>query len=372
MNIHSLKGDNTPAQNQSAISAQKNFGRSFVRAMFLNRQAFDEAETIDQDFGRNTSLEAGYVSDNGKVSFWGGAHHSFKPDIEEKTGFYTYGFAYTDPSWEILVASATVQENYFVDMGFAQRIENFDALRDSTIRVGFNDNVAEFTYRIRPKEGKVTRHNFTLSNVYYTNPDWSFNELVNGLRYSVQFRNTSEFDIGYERNEVELLFPFSFVSEGEPLPTERYKFGNVSSSYSSDERKLINYGVGAQTGGFYNGNLSRANADINFRVQPWGNLGFGYQWNKLDFPQAFGDEIITAFLANLEIGFNRNLLWTTLFQFVGQNEFMGINSRLQWRFAPMSDMFLVFVDNYDVFNTGTQRDIQTNNRAVVLKVNYWY
>jgi hypothetical protein len=78
-------------------------------------------------------------------------------------------------------------------------------------------------------------------------------------------------------------------------------------------------------------------------------------------------------LSKLEIGFNRNLLWTTLFHYVDQNEFMGINSRLQWRFAPMSDVFLVFVDNYDVFNgTGTGREVQTSNRAVVLKVNYWY
>jgi len=325
------------------------------------------------DYGRNTSLEAVYISDDGKLSFWGAMHHSYKPEVTKKTGFYTYGVAYTDPSWEILVASATVQENYFVDMGFAQRIENYDALRDTTIRMGFNDNVASFTYRIRPKEGKITRHNISLSNVYYTNPDWSFNELNNELGYSVAFRNTAEFSIGYARNEVELLFPFSFVSDGEPLPTERYTFSNISASYSSDERKLITFGAGGQTGGFYNGNLSRADADINFRVQPWGNLGFGYQWNKLDFPDQYGNEIITALLAKLEIGFNRNLLWTTLFQFVDQNEFMGINSRLQWRFAPMSDVFLVFVDNYDVFNgMGSGRDVQTNNRAMILKMNYWY
>jgi len=373
MNIHSLKSDNTFAQNQSAVSVQKNFGRSYVKGLFLNRQAFDGSKNIEKDFGRNSSLEAVYNSDNGKVSFWGAMHHSYKPEVTKKTGFYTYGFAYRDPSWEILVASATVQENYFVDMGFAQRIENYDALRDTTIRMGFNDNVAEISYRIRPKEGKITRHTIGLSNVYYTNPDWSFNELVNELNYAVAFRNTAEFSIALERNEVELLFPFSFVSDGEPLPTERYSFSNISASYSSDERKLVNFGVGGQTGGFYNGNLSRADADINFRVQPWGNLGFGYQWNKLDFPDQYGNEIITALLAKLEIGFNRNLLWTTLFQFVDQNEFMGINSRLQWRFAPMSDAFLVFVDNYDVFNgMGTGRDVQTSNRAIILKLNYWY
>ena len=163
------------------------------------------------------------------------------------------------------------------------------------------------------------------------------------------------------------------MSEGDPLPAERYTFGNLSTSYSSDERKMVSFGLGGQVGEFYNGRLSQAKADINFRVQPWGNLGFGYQWNKLDFPDAYGNEIITALLGKLEIGFNRNLLWTTLFQYVDQNEFMGINSRLQWRFSPMSDVFLVYIDNYDVFNgLVNMRNIQTNNRAIILKVNYWY
>ena len=373
MNIHSLKSDNSSAQNQSAVSLQKNFGRSFVKGLFLNRQAFDGSETVDSDYGRNTSLEAAYISDDGKVSFWGSMHHSYKPEVTGKTGFYTYGIAYQDPSWEILVASATVQENYFADMGFVQRIENYDAVRDTSIRVGFNDNVVSINYRIRPKKGKINRHTIGLTNVYYTNADWSFNELLNEFNYGMAFRNTSELEVGFARNEVDLLFPFSFVSDGEPLPTERYRFNSFSASYSSDERKLVRFGVGGQTGGFYNGTLNQANTDINFRIQPWGNLGFGYQWNKLDFPDPYGNEIITALLGKLEIGFNRNLLWTTLFQYVDQNEFMGINSRLQWRFAPMSDVFLVFIDNYDVFNgINVGRDIQTNNRAVILKINYWY
>jgi len=372
MNIHSLKSDNSTAQNQSALSAQKNFGRSFVRGLFLNRQAFDGNETVNGDYGRNTSFDAGYVRDDGQVSAWVSINHSYKPDVSGKTGFYTYGVEYRDPSWELLLASATVQENYFADMGFVQRLQNYDAARDTSIRVGFNDNIARVGYRIRPKEGIVNRHELSLTSVYYTNSDWSFNELNNELRYGIAFRNTSEFELEFERNDVELLFPFSFVSEGEPIPAERYSFSNVSASFSSDERKFVNFGVGGQIGDFYNGTLKRAETELNFRVQPWGNLGFGYQWNKLDFPEPYGNEIITALLSKLEIGFNRNLLWTTLFQYVAQNEFLGINSRLQWRFSPMSDVFFVFVDNYDVFNGLSIGNLETNNRALILKVNYWY
>ncbi len=373
MNIHSLKSENSFAQNQSAFSVQRNFGRSYIRGLFLNRQSFDGSETVEQDYGRNASIDAAYQSDDGKVTAWGSIHSSYKPAVTDKTLFYTYGSEYRDPSWELLLATASIQENYFADMGFVQRTENYDAERDSVIRVGFNDNILRVARTFRPKEGAVTRYVLDFTNVYYTNPDWSFNELFNSLSFGIAFRNTSEFEFALERNEIDLLFPFSFVSEGTPLPSDRYINNSVAVAYSSDERKLINFGIGGQTGSFYNGNLSRVEADLNFRVQPWGNWGFGYQWNRLKFPDPYGNEIISAFLSKLEIGFNRNLLWTTLFQYVAQNEFMGINSRLQWRFSPMSDMFLVYVDNYDVFE-GLSRfsGIQTNNRALILKVNYWY
>ena len=373
MNIHSLSSDNTLAQNQSAFTVKKNFGRSYVSGLFLNRQSFDAMESVGGDYGRNASLDAGYNSNDGKLSAWASVHKSYKKDVSNKTGFYTYGATFNNPIWQITAASAIVEENYYADLGFVQRIENYDASRDTIIRLGYTDNIIAATYRIRPTEGKITRHNINVENVYYTNADWSFNELSSELSYSINFRNTSDIWVALNRNEIDLQFPFSFVSEGESLPVDRYNFNSVSASYSSDERKLISYEVGGRTGSFYNGNLSRANADINFRVQPWGNLSFGYQWNKLDFPEPYGNEIITAFLGEMEIGFNRNLLWTTLFQYVDQTNFVGINSRLQWRFSPMSDIFLVYIDNYDVFNgLANVNRIQSNNRALVLKVNYWY
>ena len=87
MNIHSLDSENAFGQNQSAVSIQKNFGRSYIRGLLLNRQAFDESERVGKDFGRNTSLDAGYVSNDGKISAWASMHHSYKAEVNGKTGF---------------------------------------------------------------------------------------------------------------------------------------------------------------------------------------------------------------------------------------------------------------------------------------------
>jgi len=344
MNIHQAASDVSAAQNQSALSVQQMFGRSYVRGYFLNRQAYEGWSQIRDNYGRNTGVEAGYVSNNGQLSVWGAAHQSYKPASAAGTGFYTGGLAYTNPNWEILVANGYVQENYTADLGFVARIENYDAERDTSIRVAFNENVANFTYRWRPKEGIFMRHNVSFFNTYWLNTDWSLNERLQQLQYAVALRSTAQFSINYSRQEINLLYPFRFVTDATPLPADNYHFGYLSADFSSDERKAISWSVGGRTGGFYNGSLTRANADINFRVQPWGNLSFGYQWNRLDFPDEYGQQTITALLSTLEIGFNKNLLWTTLFQYIDQEDYLGINSRLQWRFSPMSDVFVVYVE----------------------------
>lgn len=372
MNIHSRATPNSLAQNQSAISFKRQFGRSFVQGLFLNRQAFDDAEAIKDDYGRNISIEGFYQSDNGQVTLFGGAHGSMKEGYKDNTMVYNSGVNYTNANWTFDLDLVMFQENYFADLGFTARVNNYDAERDTTLRVGFNSETLYIEYKRRPRTGNIRRHQVDIRNETVVNPDWSFNESNTRLRYSAAFNNTAELQASLTYNDINLLFPFSFTGDT-PLPTDRYKTLTGNISFQSDERKAFSMDASARTGGFYNGRLTSFNINANYRIQPWGNFSLGYQWNNLNFPDPFGQSKITALISKIEIGFNKNLLWTTLFQYVAQSEFMGINSRLQWRFSPMSDIFLVYVDNYDVAGFSFDGEsIISNNRAVILKVNYWY
>lgn len=372
MNVHSRTTDASPGQNQSALAINKQIGRSFIQGLLLNRQAFDGTESISNDYGRNASVEGLYSSDNGQWNVWSGAHFSFKPDIEGDNSYYLAGFNYTNPNWQFLNDFNMVNRNYFTDLGYVIRRDNYDAERDTLIRTGYISNYSSLDYIIRPRDGKVQRHTFGVENLLVYNPDWTFNERYNRIRYFMTFRNTSEFQIRFNINELDLLYPFTFTGE-EPLPVGEYNSLDLNLVYNSDQRKNLSYELMAQTGGFYNGSLNQFRASVNYRVQPWGNFSVGYEWNDLKFPEQFGERRLTAIVSKVEIGFSRNLLWTTLFQFVDQSEFMGINSRLQWRFSPMSDIFLVYVDNYQVLdgrNVGLP--FSSDNRALFLKASYWY
>ena len=372
MNVHSLRSDNTAAQNQSAVSYQKRFGRSIIQGMILNRQGFDGAKSIREDYGRNTSLEAIYTSDNGQYVAAGSMHHSFKENISNERGFYTAYAGFTNPAWEMSMDNVYMQKDYYADMGFVARIENYDAERDTVVRLGYIQNATSINYKYRPIGGSIARHNFEFNNQFIFNTDRSFNERNTSLGYTMVFRSRAEVAMSVSSTELDLIFPFSFLSDGAPLPSQKYNFTFINARYRSDDRKALSFRAEGRSGSFYNGSLHQLVVNTNIRVTPWGNLGIGYQHNELSFPSEYGEGKISAVLGNMEIGFNTNILWTTLFQFQDQNEFMGINSRLQWRFAPMSDIFLVYIDNYDVFNGAIGRQVQTNNRALVCKVNYWY
>lgn len=66
------------------------------------------------------------------------------------------------------------------------------------------------------------------------------------------------------------------------------------------------------------------------------------------------------------MSFTRSLFFTTFFQYNTQTENFNINARMQWRFAPMSDLFIVLTDNYFT------ETMAVRNRSVVLKLNYWF
>jgi len=372
MNVQSLKTDNALAQNQTALSMKKQFGTSFVQGMFLNRQAMADGELVDGDYGRNVSLESAYFSSDGQVSAWVGSHRSFKQGFEENQGIYNLGFNFKNPSWEIFTDFFMVQENYFADMGFLGRIDNYDAVRDTVIRVGSNSSYTSVDYVIRPEESNVSRHRLGVENLLVFNPDWSFNERYDRIRYFLTLKSGEEFGVRFNLSELELLYPFSFTGET-ALPAGRYTFNDLNFEFQSDQRKAFSFSLSGTTGGFYNGTRNNFAIDAQYRIQPWGRFSLGYQWNDLSFPDPYGNAKITALLSKVEIGFSKNLLWTTLFQYVEQSDFMGINSRLQWRFSPMSDLFLVYLDNYDIVSTMMEsRAVRSNNRALVLKVNYWY
>ena len=84
------------------------------------------------------------------------------------------------------------------------------------------------------------------------------------------------------------------------------------------------------------------------------------------FTDPYGSENLYLINQRAEINFSNSIFWTTFIQYNTQINNFNINSRFQWRYQPMSDLFLLFTDNY--FNNPF---MEPKSRAIVFKLVYW-
>lgn len=358
------------SQNYAAFSVKQRVQkRSSLNAYFLNRQAFttdaeNKADPLSQ-YGRNAGVEYNFLSESGTWSAWNAWHFSFKPQTRGDNIFFSTGARYDARQFMIVQDFSQVGTNYYTDMGFMQRIENYDALLDTVIRLGYKHSYTEAEYRWFPEKGAINRHILNAENYVVLNPDNSFNEWNTALGYEMSFRNTSSINAQVNHNVVNLLFPISFT-DGVPLPVGYYRYSNAELSYVSDFRKALTVQFGLGFGGFYNGTNQSITAGLNFRKLPHVNIALNCTYNSLRFPDGYGSTNLLLVAPQIEINFTTSIFWTTFIQYNNQRNNLNINSRFQWRFRPMSDLFIVYTDNYY-----TDPLMKNRSRGVVLKLNYW-
>jgi hypothetical protein len=371
MNIQTLAARGYRAQNYTAATFNTRVqARSLVKGYFLNRQSFQgkDGDATDTDaFGRNLGLQYDFTDKPGKWSTWTGFHKSFKPDISGADMYLNGGIMYATKPWQVIVDYSDVGVNYHTDMGFVNRIENYDALADTSIRKAFRQTYNNLQHRIFPEGGRFGQHRIELENFTVWNQDFSLNESNLTLTYEGVFRNTANiaFDGSFTRNN--LPFHTRFTADRYlPLPPGRYDHLQAGASFSTDGRKRLIFSSELRAGGFFNGRILQASATLTWRAQPWGNFSIYAEQARLHFPEPYGKTSLLLFAPRIEVNFSNNLFWTTFLQYNNQNNNFNVNSRLQWRFKPMSDIFIVYTDNYF-----TDPLLRNKNRALVFKANFW-
>ena len=165
---------------------------------------------------------------------------------------------------------------------------------------------------------------------------------------------------------MNILFPTQ-PADGKPLPIGAYQYTNYNLMYFSDMRKLFSYRVGVFAGEYYNGTVHGWGAGINWRKQPRLNIDINFQLNEISLPHPYGSAKLLLIAPKIEYNFNTKLFWTSFIQYNTQSNNFNINSRLQYRYRPMSDFYLVYTDNYF-----TDPLFKNKNRALIFKFSYWF
>jgi Domain of unknown function (DUF5916)/Carbohydrate family 9 binding domain-like len=373
MNIQTQRKNDFAAQNYSAVSFNETiFKRSVIKGYFLNRQGFSNDKEKQEHpldaFGRNAGMQFNYSDSKGLWTGQASYHLSFKPGISGQNTYYQLVHFYNGRKFSSFMAWDVVGTNYYTDMGFVQRIDNYDVAKDSLFRQGFKLLSHSNSYTIFPKKGNISTHVFQINNSLVWNPDGSFNERNNEFDYTINFKNTSLIKTSFISQQQNLNYSVKFVNDSlaKPLPPGKYAFNSGGIKFNTDTRKLFNVLAGFQVGQFYNGDIQQYITNLNFRTQPWGNFSLNFEYDKLHFPANYGTADLFLIASRVEVCFSTSLFWTTFIQYNTQFNNVNINSRFQWRFKPMSDIYLVYSDNYF-----TAPLLKNKNRGVILKMNWW-
>ncbi len=364
MNLQTRESDGFLPQNYTVASFhQQVLERSVIKGYIQNSNAL---RSDYPDYNRNTGLEFQYRSADGRFQSFAGYSKSFSPDLEKKNYSYITGIGYDNRNLSIYSNLSGLGKNYRADMGYIRGQEYYDAERDTSIHIGMNHWFTRVSYTIYPeKSKKIISHE--INGRLILDGDTAFSMLNNEseVGYALKFASTAQLRASFNHSIVNLLFPFTFIN-GEPLPAGIYRYDQAEIGLQSDQRRLFSLMGGVAYGTFYNGKRVQYTFGIKYRAQPWGNFSVNFEQNALEFPDPYGSDNLFLINPRIEINFSRNLFWTTFLQYNTQHDNFNINSRIQWRFQPMSDLYIVYTDNYAVEFWGPK------HRALVIKLNYWF
>ena len=170
-------------------------------------------------------------------------------------------------------------------------------------------------------------------------------------------------------NYVKLLSPFDPTNYAKAfLPTaSEHQWNSFGFDYISKPQALLTYFVSTRYGGYYaNGTRLRLNGDIGYRFQPYVNIALNANYTDLDLPAPYDHYKFWLLGPRVDITFTKTLYFTTFVQYNEQIKNINVNTRLQWRYKPASDFFIVYADNF------VPTPFTSKSRQLVLKWTYWW
>lgn len=350
-----------PTVNNSVISLQhKMFSRSNLSLLFINKQATKDYSFLAPEDKYNRVLGIDYTLAS-KDNTWSGKyfyHKSFSPGVTSNDFSAGFRTRFNNRRLNISLNGVFVADKFRSDLGFIQRTDIFKI-------------EPEFELKFWPKSSQIQRHSFYVIPIFIWRPQLNYENsdqiIISG--WNANFKDNSELTLEMFNEFTRLYEDFDPTgADGAiPLPGNRnYHYTSFSAIFRSDQRRKLSYRIESSVGSFFNGNKYSFFTNVRLRLQPYFTGSFELTYDKINLPDPYPDASIWLVGPRLDITFSKNIFWATFLQYSTQRENFSINTRLQWRVAPLSDLFLVYNDNYatDVFSP--------RFRSLNLKFTYWF
>lgn len=369
-----------PGQNFTAAALQRNFGAqsnftlSFVNklnvgvtptdtARFFHPSVFREVGTADSSV-RQLSLSNQVVTADlelfSRDNRW--YHSSFiSRSIANYEGAMPWAGAvfnrYSSRNFGAFIGANFVGESYFAEAGFVP---------SQGVYPGQINAFGNVSYTWYPKADWLISMGPELEVNYTFLPTGLSTDHNFGLNYGFNVANTSSFGIGVSQTYQQLTLSFNPLGGDKDFEEgDEFTWYNVGLEYQSDVRRLLNMNLSAVYGGFYNGRNLNLSGRLNYRYQPYGNISLQFDYNDVELAPGYGAGRLFLIGPRVDLTFTDALFLTTYVQYNSRLNNVNLNARFQWRYAPASDFFIVYTENY------LSTDFTSKNRALVFKLVYW-
>ena len=365
--------DGLSPQNFSILALQRQiFARSNISAIVINKETFDYASIEKnsaltqqhQPHNRNIGFEYNLASRN---NMWMGKFlylRSFGTDKNFKNQVVAANLLHTARHWTYGAQYEHVGENYRAEAGFVPRL-------------GYHSFSPQVGYLFFPKSRLVLSHGPLITSTSYANTKLKYTENESSASYKFTFRSQANFMFWTAYNYVRLLRAFdptNFTGDTLAANTD-HNWRSWGTEFNSKPQSVFTYSFATRYGGYYaGGNRLRLFGELGYRFQPYVAVTMTANYNRIDF---FRDQTLPETLKNrsfdfwlvgprIDVTVTNKLYFTNFLQYNNQLKNVNLNVRLQWRYSPASDLFIVYTDNY------TSDVLKVRNRALVLKFTYWW
>ncbi|WP_277479440.1 DUF5916 domain-containing protein [Catalinimonas alkaloidigena] len=365
MNMQTGKVEETglPAQNFAVAAVQRRvFARSNIGLIVVDKESLNYTPSDDpqmpeySQYNRNIGLEYNLASSN---NLWTGKAlylRSFSPEERENNVVHAANLNYESRKLSLRWQHEYVGEGYTAEVGYVPR-RNYIKLNP------------EAEYRFFPDNSSVVSHGPTISSTYFFNHAFEQTDNESYLAYNVVFQNRSNMSAWVAHNYVQLLQAFDPTnSSGDTLATfSEHHWNAWGTEYESTPNSLFTYSFSTRYGGYFaDGKRLNLTTEMGYRFQPYVSISLRASYNNILLPEPWNRNEFWLLGPRLDVTMTNKLFFTAFMQYNQQLDNINLNTRLQWRYQPASDLFIVYTDNYFPEPFGVR------NRALVLKFTYWW
>jgi hypothetical protein len=337
------------------------FSHSYVTAFMVNKQLTGSvtdtsaAYLSQKAFNRVAGIEYNLATADNRWTGKAFYHQSFYPGAAGDAATVSANISYATQYTKFTLSQAWVGRDYLAEVGYIRRR-------------GYYELSPTFQYKFFPSGSRIANHGPAVRFDILFDPAKKMTDRETQLLYSIEWLNRSILQADVKETFIKLQLPFDPTNKGtnQLAANSHYTWREFGTSFTSDVRKPFNFLLGTRYGGFYTGTKLTLSGELNYRIQPYGSIAIVSAYNDIDLPSPQNSAKYFLIGPKLDITFTDKLFFTSFVQYNNQIDNLNLNLRFQWRFAPVSDLFIVYTEN------SIPGNYTIKNRGLVFKVSYWF